>query len=226
MTTKARAAASEPTLPQPDDVRAVYQQLCESYRAIDDSRLKLLGLLPLATGAGILVLSGRADEGMDRSLSLAVGLFGLMATLGLYSYELHGMKKCGALIDAGRLIERSIGINGQFERRPQEVAGFIDEPFSASIIYPASLAGWAYFAFRWLGQPWVAVVPACFFVGGFVLSIWLIRRIEYDMGRRMQYGKEPLLFRRIPGSIARPKVKPKRGMRRRRLPSTAIQYRR
>src|SRR3954466_4296123 len=166
MTTKARAAASEPTLPQPDDVRAVYQQLCESYRAIDDSRLKLLGLLPLATGAGILVLSGRADGDMDRSLSLAVGLFGLIATFGLYCYELHGMKKCGALIDAGRLIEQHMRINGQFERRPHEVAGFIDEPFSASVIYPASLAGWTFFAFRWVGGPLTYLVPIGCFIAG------------------------------------------------------------
>src|SRR3954470_22281373 len=160
------ATAPDDIRPRADDVRAVYQQLCESYRAIDESRLRLLGLLPLATGAGILVLSGRDARDMDNGLSIAVGLFGVVATIGLYCYELHGMKKCGALIDAGKLIEHHMRLNGQFERRPHEVAGFIDEPFSASITYPASLAGWTYFAFRWVEQPWIGFAPiVCFILG-------------------------------------------------------------
>jgi hypothetical protein len=36
----------------------VYEQLCNSYRAIDDFRAKLLALLPLATGGGIFLLVG------------------------------------------------------------------------------------------------------------------------------------------------------------------------
>jgi len=44
-----------------DDLKTAYQQVCEGYRAIDDMRTKLLGLLPLATGAGVLVLSGRGS---------------------------------------------------------------------------------------------------------------------------------------------------------------------
>jgi hypothetical protein len=190
------AQKSELAAIRKDDLRAVYQQVCDSYRAIDDSRAKLLGLLPLATGAGILVLSngGKGAPGWD--LSLAVGLFGILATLGLYAYELHGIKKCGALIDSGQLIERRLRINGQFLRRPQEVAGFIDEPFAANIIYPASLAGWTFFAL--LGAPrWVAFVAAtAVFVAGLSFFMWLIRMMEDDMRHRKQYGKEPILLRK------------------------------
>jgi hypothetical protein len=39
-----------------EDLKAVYQELCISYRAIDDFRAKLLGFLPVATIAGILVV--------------------------------------------------------------------------------------------------------------------------------------------------------------------------
>jgi hypothetical protein len=46
-----------------NDYRELYTQVCESYRAIDDFRMKLLALLPVATGAGVLVLlnSGKVD---------------------------------------------------------------------------------------------------------------------------------------------------------------------
>jgi hypothetical protein len=38
-----------------DHLKAAYQELCHSYRAIDDFRAKLLGFLPLATGTGIFL---------------------------------------------------------------------------------------------------------------------------------------------------------------------------
>lgn len=143
-----------------DDLKPIYQQLCDSYRAIDETRTKLLGLLPLATGAGILALSGGNRAGAGTGLSAAVGLFGMVATLGLFSYEVHGIKKCAALIDAGRLIEERLNLNGQFKRRPREVAGFIDEPFAASIIYPISLAGWTFFALLDVPARWAAYLAA------------------------------------------------------------------
>jgi hypothetical protein len=50
--------------PDQDDgtiLRGAYDQLCMSYRAIDDFRTKLLGFLPLVTGGGLLLLTGKAD---------------------------------------------------------------------------------------------------------------------------------------------------------------------
>jgi hypothetical protein len=180
-----------------DDLKAAYQQVCEGYRAIDEMRTKLLGLLPLATGAGILVLSGRGSTGPPPALSAAIGSFGILATLGLFSYELHSMKKCGALIDAGRKMEKRLNINGQFIRRPQEVAGFIDEPFAASLIYPASLAGWTFFALLGVPARWVAFTAAAVvFVAWFGCSLWLIRAIEHDAREGKQYCKEPLVPRK------------------------------
>lgn len=175
-----------------DNVAQVYQQLCDSYRAVDEIRMKLLGLLPVATGAGVLVLSDGGRSAPAASVAAGIGVFGVLVTLGLLSYELHGIKKCAALIDAGRLIECRLQLYGQFRRRPQQVGGFIDEPFAASIIYPASLAAWTFFAL--LGAPrWVAFVAAsaCFF--GFAGGChWLIRHMESDFRTRRQYVKEPL----------------------------------
>ena len=158
--------------------------------------MKLLGLLPIATGAGLLVLTGGGKSAPPTGLSLPIGLFGLVVTLGLFSYELHGIKKCGYLIDAGKKIEAGLGINGQFQRRPHELAGFIDEPLSASIIYPAVLASWLFFALleapRWVGYVSSSVV----FAGGVFVSIHLIRAMEEDMIDEKQYRKEKVFLRR------------------------------
>src|SRR5438132_1592878 len=89
-----------------EDLRACYQQVCDSYRAIDDLRMKLLGLLPLATG-GVFLL---ANKDTVQQFLGAMGAFGFVITIGLFAYELHGIKKCGNLISTGRNIESNLRI--------------------------------------------------------------------------------------------------------------------
>src|SRR5437879_3219394 len=94
--------------------RTVYQELCTSYRAIDDFRAKLLGFMPLATGTGIFLLKDAPKEYL-----LPIGVFGFFVTLGLLAYEVYGINKCDALIRAGKRIECKLGVeNGQFSERP------------------------------------------------------------------------------------------------------------
>ena len=70
-----------------DDSRAsmlaVYAQVGENYRAMDDVRLRLLALLPLATGAGVLVLLG--GHSVAAAIGVPVGVFGMVATISLYT---------------------------------------------------------------------------------------------------------------------------------------------
>jgi hypothetical protein len=162
-----------------------YDQLCQSYRAIDDFRAKLLGFLPLATGAGIGVFLDKFPRFQDlhtetKGVLAAAGVFGALITLGLFSYEIYGIKKCGDLIMAGRRIEVLSEIdNGQFQNRPQSVAHVINEPFAAGIVYPAVLAAWSYFAlaFAWpSGNP---LIPLLVFTGGLVGTLiydYILRR--------------------------------------------------
>src|SRR5262245_52742365 len=133
-----------------DNLKAVYQELCTSYRAIDDFRLKLLAFLPFATG-GIFVLVGDTGRigidagkiGIVEQHSFFLGLFGFVFTLGLFSLELFGIKKCGALIDTGKQMEQEkLVISGQFTSRPRDIGWLVDEPFAAAVIYPAVLAAW------------------------------------------------------------------------------------
>lgn len=128
----------------------VYKQICTSYYAIDDFRTKLLGFLPLATGAGIFLLVD--DEKKIAAVEpylRPIGLFGFVVTLGLFCFELHGILKCTRLIGAGEELEIKLGIQegeGQFRDRPLGVLGFINEPFASGVIYPAVLAAWAFLA--------------------------------------------------------------------------------
>jgi hypothetical protein len=183
-------------------VEAVYVQLCQKIRDIDDVRTKLLALLPFATGAGIFVLLSKTGIREFNVLG-PIGAFGFLVTLGLFAYELHGVKRCGWLIRAGCELEQRLGVSGTFRNRPHGVAGFIDEPFAASVIYPASLAAWAFFALGYL-TVWAAI-PVALGVFGLTwsLSLWLIRQFEQDLAESKEYHHEPRLFARGP--------KPERG---------------
>ena len=167
----------------PDDNRlsTVYQQLCSSYHEIDSFRAQLLGRLPLATGAGIGLLyvtnGSLSDE--TKGFLPAIGLFGFVVTLGLFAYEIYGIKKCHALIGGGRQMEHELGIDGQFSRRPRSVLGIINEPFAAGVIYPAVLAAWTYVAVvfvDWLkGSGWwiAGLVFLAFFALSLGYNLWL-----------------------------------------------------
>jgi hypothetical protein len=134
------------TADEQQSLRSAYDQLCQSYRAIDDFRAKLLGLLPLVTGGG-LVLVTKGVKDINPDLFLPVGVFGALVTFGLLSYEIYGIRKCHALIIAGGRLEARLGLGaGQFIARPREVWGVLNEPFAAAIIYPAVIAAWTFLA--------------------------------------------------------------------------------
>ena len=167
------------------DLKQVYQQLCSSYRAIDDFRAKLLGFLPLATGTGIFLLLDKLNIGADdltaeaRGFLVAVGVFGIFITLGLFSYEIYGIKKCDALIKTGRDLEDVLHLKGQFNTRPQNVVYLVNEPFAAGVIYPTVLAGWTFFALAFKWPEANPEIPIIVFIAGFACTLiydWSLRR--------------------------------------------------
>jgi hypothetical protein len=126
-----------------DNARKNYEEVCNSYNAISDFRGKLLGFLPFASGAGLLILTLNPDSRDQHwGIFFAIGLFGSVATLGLFSYELRGMQRCLFLIELGKNIEKELHIVGQFNLRPQKSSPFIGASFAGCLIYPMVLAAW------------------------------------------------------------------------------------
>jgi hypothetical protein len=170
----------EPT--KNDATKAVYEQLCHSYRAIDDFRSKLLTALPIASAGAALALADKlAKKDILETTGpflIAIGCFSAAVTLALLCYEIYGIRKCGALIDAGKSLEQGLGVAGQFTSRPPD---YINEPLAASIIYPAVVAGWSYVALygsKVARAPWIAA--AIFFAGFVPMLIWDITLVYRD----------------------------------------------
>jgi hypothetical protein len=148
-----------------DSLSFAYSQVCISYHAVDDMRMKLLGLLPVATGTGVFLLLNsntnllgpgtktNQQEVLEQFL-IAIGTSGALFTLGLFAYELFGIKRCHYLIKAGRELEFELDVQGQFRNRPASLLGFVDEPLASALIYPVSLAAWTFLALAYLFGPW------------------------------------------------------------------------
>jgi len=164
---------------QDENLRIVYQELCSSRQAIDDFRAKLLGFLPLATGGGIFLLLNSLND-VAKQLLGPIGAFGFVITLGLYFYELHGILKCDHLIKVGRQIEGLLEINGQYTKRPFAVAGFINEPFTARVIYPAVLAAWTFLALVFNGKQAALIIAVVVFVVFFAFPCFTDLEVQLD----------------------------------------------
>lgn len=171
-----------------DNLALAYEQLCTSYHNIDDFRSKLLGLLPIGTSIFLVVpeLIKSAKEAPDagarviQSLSAPMGVFGFVISIGLFSFELYGIRKCTHLIVLGYWLEEKLGIRGQFHHRPDGVVfGLIDEPFAAGIIYPAVLAAWTFLAQSGSPAAWhTAIFVFALFGGISAVFTWWIKKVD------------------------------------------------
>lgn len=162
------APAPQPSIPDSARIhlQPTYKDLCDSYRAIDDFRTKLLAALPVVTGAGIFF----SAKGLDAKYLPGLGVFGFMVTLGLFALELYGILKCAALIKTGERLEDAMGMVGQFRTRPRPLLGQVDEVFASGLIYPAALGAWSYIGLAKWGAAAV-LVAAGILVAGFAGSL-------------------------------------------------------
>jgi hypothetical protein len=131
-----------------DALKVAYEEVCKAHDGITDFRAKLLALLPIASGTGVLLLlSDHLDKVMPHLA--AIGVFGFMITLGLFLYELRGVQKCYVLIKCGSLIEQKLLTEcqnaGAFSTNPKPaLKGLVGATWAALIIYPTIIGTWSY----------------------------------------------------------------------------------
>jgi hypothetical protein len=146
-------------------VLAAYAEISKSYHAIDDFRMKLLSLLPLASLVGVFLidknalLAGPAGTGaVANELVGFAAIFAAMLTLALFGYEVRGIQRCHNLITEGKHLEELLGIgHGQFHICEEEHAGSslraLNAKFIACVVYSLVFAGWLFIALRFgLGE--------------------------------------------------------------------------
>ena len=127
----------------------LYEQLSASIRATDDISFKLLGLVPLVSGAalGTLLLKDAQPIGerLSPSLITLFALFAAAVTLGLFRWELRNVQECSHLIGITGVLARArlagVGVPVERQARPPRPQG-IGKTEAEKIIYSATIVAW------------------------------------------------------------------------------------
>jgi hypothetical protein len=137
-----------------DRVRLDYEQTTQLLRTLVDVRFKLLAFVPTITGAAV-GLVGRPRPAAEL---LGVGLLGLLATLGIFVYELRNTQLHDALLRRAAELERQLGLRsvlgasgpgglfGELPGRAMRLFGVlpVSQDRGLALVYSAALAGWTY----------------------------------------------------------------------------------
>lgn len=131
----------------------IYTNLNTNIRYTDDISFKLLGLVPLFSGSGILVALLRSEYFWSPAI-YAMAAFGALVTLGLFRWELRNVQNCLWLIKCGKEMEKADDATkpGQFYRRPRSPMG-IGKTRAEKLIYGVTI-------FTWLLLPWLIYTTA------------------------------------------------------------------
>lgn len=131
-----------------DVLLTAYREVCNSYHAVDDFRAKLLALLPIVSGAGGILLLAEKDT--IKNDLFPIGLFGLAVTIGLFFYELRGIKNCGRFIGIGKKLEKDLKLtNAMFGGCPpieKKALGVIGARTAGWVVYLSVIFAWIYVA--------------------------------------------------------------------------------
>jgi hypothetical protein len=172
----------KPSLPAPNSggtqkasdetLRAEYHEVCSSHQAITDFRGKLLGLLPIATGAGIFLLLDRPIRQQQTAAFLvAAGIFGAAVTIGLYFYEFRGMNECHLLRQRGANLERELQLKIECSRFQENLPGHIGPREAGPVVYFAVVAGWIFVSvYRFISSRLTLEITT----GGIVVAAYLL----------------------------------------------------
>lgn len=143
---------------QLETLKLLYTETCSGWRTLTDVRFKLMGFLPVASGAFLLAIFSSGDGGEGASPWARAGLvvFGLLITVGLWVYDQRNNELYNELISRGRRIEYELGVKtGLFLGRPDATKGMIRFPnrspsplirhgTATGLIYGAVVAVWVF----------------------------------------------------------------------------------
>ena len=139
---------NDPDQSRQEALRTEYSEVLNNFRMLTDIRFKLLAFLPIAAA-----VAAALSKGSPNRVGLAIPLFGLVATIGLATYNARNDQLYNELVGRAAAIERSLHIpDGAFANRPTAWLRItllgrkwkIDHGTAISTIYAASIALWLF----------------------------------------------------------------------------------
>jgi hypothetical protein len=137
-----------------EDLRLDYNETTDLMRSLTDVRFKLVAFVPTISGAAIAVLG----HGRSTAELLAVGLLGLVATVGIVIFDLRNTQLLDYAVLRAKSLEEKLGFvsifepgrpGGLFSERPGRdlrifgLAG-VGHDRGLALVYSAAIGGWCY----------------------------------------------------------------------------------
>jgi hypothetical protein len=137
-----------------EDLRLDYNETTDLMRSLTDVRFKLVAFVPTISGVAIAVLG----HGRSTAELLAVGLLGLVATVGIVIFDLRNTQLLDYAVLRARSLEEQLGFvsifepgrpGGLFTERPGRdlrifgLAG-VGHDRGLALVYSAAIGGWCY----------------------------------------------------------------------------------
>ena len=137
-----------------DRLRLDYEQTTQLLRTLIDVRFRLLAFVPTISGVAVAFV-GRPRPAAEL---LGVGILGLLATAGIFVYELRNTQISGVLIPRATELETRLQLpsetkgsddGGLYAERPGisvTLLGVlpISHGLGLALVYSAAIAGWTY----------------------------------------------------------------------------------
>jgi hypothetical protein len=135
-------------------LRLDYDQATELIRTLMDARFRLLALVPTIAGAAVGLLGSHPSA----AELLAVGLLGLVATVGILLYDLRNTEIFDAMLRHAQALEQLLGLHAprgtqgpdtvlsQFAPPHGRLFGIVTvgQERALGLVYGAALGGWSY----------------------------------------------------------------------------------
>ena len=99
-------ASKDAPNPAAGDFTDLYHEVCDHIRATDDTSLKLLAAVPLATGIGITLLVRSSTPALVDGARSLLSLFAAVVTFAIYRWERKNIATCGHYRDWAAVLER------------------------------------------------------------------------------------------------------------------------
>src|SRR6266487_1755543 len=98
----------------------VYAETCANIRATDEISFKLLGIVPLLSGATLVTFFLKGPVAVEKApLIITLSLFAALITLGLFRWELRNIQTCSWLRSRAEALERSIVASAKTPQQPK-----------------------------------------------------------------------------------------------------------
>ena len=114
-----------------DRLRLDYEQTTQLLRTLTDIRFRLIAFVPTFAAASVGFFA-RPRPAVEL---LAIGVLGLVATLGIFLYELRNSQIYATSARRAKDLERQLQLSG---------SGLDAHDRGLSLVYGAALAGWSY----------------------------------------------------------------------------------